>query len=327
MRKATLVITVLVPLMVLPGVVSAQLTAPSARSFGLAGSFAARARGYEASYWNPANLALPDAPSWSLGIVGANATINNNSLSYGQITDLYGEFLDDETKSEVLANIRQNGADRFQFGGELGASALSASIWRFGFGLSAVGIGDLNVTPDAAELVLFGNVGESGAGGDFDLSGDGDGSVFSNLYVSYAQPFSFSSLDGMHLSVGASAKYGIAHALALVIDSGSAFTTNPLVLEADMLIISSNGRDAGRAWGLDFGAAMDWSNWSFSLGLQNAFTNVSWNVEDFEVSLFEGRADVSGAVLTDTTVAYTDLSREEQQQVQQKILKSKPAKQ
>ena len=34
----------------------AQLATPNARSFGFAGSYSARARGWESSFWNPANL-------------------------------------------------------------------------------------------------------------------------------------------------------------------------------------------------------------------------------------------------------------------------------
>jgi hypothetical protein len=327
MRKPRIATIVLALLVLLPATGTAQLAAPSARSFGLAGSYSARARGYEAPYWNPANLGLPGRPGWSVGIVGANASINNNSLDYGQITDLYGTYIDDATKSRILADIRGSNPDRmFQLGGELGASALAVSIWRFGFGLSAIGVGDLQLSPDAAELILFGNIGEDGTGKDFDIGGDGDGSVFSNFYMSYAQPFSFETLPGMEFSVGASVKYGIAHALVIVSDQGSTFTTSPLVLDADMQVLSSNGSDAGRMWAFDLGAAMDWSNWTFSLALQNAFVNVNWNVEDFELSLFEGRADITEAVLTDTTMAYSDLTPELQQQVDERLATADPPK-
>ena len=323
-RITTIVLALLV---VLPVAATAQLAAPSARSFGLAGSYSARARGYEAPYWNPANLGLPGRPSWSVGLVGANANINNNSLDYGQITDLYGEYIDDATKSQILADIRRSNPDRmFQLGGELGASALAFSIWRFGFGASAIGVGDLQVSPDAAELILFGNVGEDGTGKDFDISGNGDGSVFSNFYISYGQPFSFPTLPGMEFSVGASVKYGIAHALAIVTDEGSTFTSDPLTLNADLQVLTSNGSDAGRMWAFDLGAAMDWSNWTFSLALQNAFVDMSWNFEDFDLSLYEGRADLTEAVLTDTTVAYSDLSPELQQQVDERLADAVPPK-
>jgi hypothetical protein len=325
MKREQLFAIVLALLALLPATGTAQLAAPSARSFGLAGSYSARARGYEAPYWNPANLGLPGRPSWSVGIIGANANINNNSLDYGQITDLYGEYIDDATKSQILADIRRSNPDRmFQLGGEVGASALAVSIWRFGFGVSAIGVGDLQVSPDAAELILFGNVGEDGSGKDFDIGGDGDGSIFSNFYLSYAQPFSFATLPGMEFSVGASVKYGIAHALVIVSDEGSSFTTNPLVLDADLQVLSSNGSDAGRMWAADLGAAMDWSNWTFSLALQNAFVDVNWNVEDFDLSVYEGRADLTEAVLTDTTIAYSDLSSEQQQQVDERLADAVP---
>ncbi|KPK60426.1 MAG: hypothetical protein AMS21_09455 [Gemmatimonas sp. SG8_38_2] len=327
MKKLQITLTVLALVVALPVSGTAQLAAPSARSFGLAGSYSARARGYEAPYWNPANLGLPGRPGWSVGIVGANASINNNSLDYGQITDLYGEYIDHATKSQILADIRRGNPDRmFQLGGEMGASALAFSIWRFGFGLSAVGTGDLQVSPDAAELILFGNVGEDGTGKDFNITGDGDGSVFSNLYLSYGQPFSFATLPGVEFSIGASVKYGIAHALVLVNDEGSTFTSNPLVLDADLQVLSSNGSDAGRIWAFDLGAAMDWSNWTFSLALQNAFANVNWNVEDFDLSLFEGHADLTEAVLTDTTIAYSDLTPELQQQVDETLANADPPK-
>jgi hypothetical protein len=324
MRKTGIEAIVLSMLIVLPGAASAQLAAPSASSFGLAGSFAARARGYEASYWNPANLGLPGAPGWSVGIVGVNTRINNNALDHGLITGLFGEFIDSETKSRILAAVRRSDSGRFRLGGELGASALAVSIGRFGFGVSALGVGDLQVSPDAAELILFGNVGEDGTGKDFDFRGNGDGSVLSNVYLSYAQPFSFASLAGMEFAIGASAKYGIAHALALVTDGGSTFTVNPLVLQPDVQIISSTGWDAGRIWAFDLGAALEWSNWAFSLALQNAFANVNWNVEDFELSLYEGRADITGAVLTDTTIAYSDLTLEQQQPIQDRLERADP---
>ncbi|MEE9133233.1 MAG: hypothetical protein V3U13_06710 [Gemmatimonadota bacterium] len=316
-------------LLSVPGVGLAQLASPSARSFGLAGSYSARARGYEAPYWNPANLGLPDGAGWSIGIVGANASLTNNSLSYGQITDLYGEFLDNATKSQLLEDIRQGDPDRmFELGAEVGASALAISIWRFGFGLSAVGRGNFKVTPDAAELILFGNVGADGTGKDFDVAGNGDGSIFSSAYLSYAQPFTIPALDylGMKFSVGASVKYGIAHALIQVNDRGSSFAADPLVLDADVEVLTSNGSNAGQVWSIDLGAAMDWASWTFGLALQNAFADVKWNEDDFELTSFVGTADLQSATLVDTTIAFADLAQEDRDRVVASLKDADPPK-
>ena len=63
----------------------AQLATPEARSFAFGGAYAARAVGYEASFWNPANLGLSTSPRWSAGL-NASAYLSNNALDYGQIT-------------------------------------------------------------------------------------------------------------------------------------------------------------------------------------------------------------------------------------------------
>jgi hypothetical protein len=300
------------------GNAAAQLVPPSARSFGFAGAYIARASGYEAPYWNPANLGLPDQPAWSIGIAGASASMSNNSLSYGQITDLYGEYLDDATKSELLAAIRRDDPNRmFEFGAELGANALGIQIWRFAVGVGGAGYGDFEVTPDVAELLLFGNVGEDGTSRDFNIGGSGQGSALSVAYLSYAQPFTIPLLDylGMKFSIGASVKYGIANALVRVTDQGSQFTSDPLSLDADVEVLMSDDANSGRIWALDLGAAMDWANWRFGLALQNAFTDVSWNEEEFELTLYDGTADLEGATLTDTTLAFSELTPEQQASV------------
>jgi hypothetical protein len=121
-------------------------------------------------------------------------------------------------------------------------------------------------------------------------------------------------------------KYGIAHGLALVADDGSTFTADPLVLDTEMEIISSTDSDVGRIWAFDFGAAMDWSEWTFSLALQNAFANVSWKFEDFQVEVFDGHADLSGSALTDTAIAYSDLDPKGQQQLRDRLESSDPPK-
>ena len=69
--------------------VVAQLAEPSARSAALATSYLGRARGFEAPFWNPANLGLSDRPSWSFGLASVSGYVYNNSLTIGQITGLF----------------------------------------------------------------------------------------------------------------------------------------------------------------------------------------------------------------------------------------------
>ncbi|UCF21157.1 MAG: hypothetical protein JSU87_07155 [Gemmatimonadota bacterium] len=297
-----------------------QLATPSARSSAVANSYTARARGYESPFWNPANLGLSDLPSWSVGVAGASTYFNNNSLSYGQITDLYGEFLDDETKSKLLADIRSGDPDRmFEASADVNAAAAALSVWRFAFGVGSVGAGHLDVTPDAVELLLFGNAGEDGVGKDFDLEGsNGEAWALSGAYVSYAQPFTIPALDYLNVrfSVGATVRYAVAHGLIGLYDRGTILTADPLAVDVDAEVISSNDADAGRAWALDFGAAMEYDeDLVVGISLVNAFADINWNEEDFEVRLLTATANFDSTTSNDTTLAFAELDPEDQTRI------------
>ncbi len=301
-------------------VAEAQLATPSARSFAVANSYAARARGYESPYWNPANLGLSDMPSWSVGLAGASAYFNNNSLSYGQITDLYGEFLDDATKSDLLSDIRGGDPDRlFQASADVNASVAGVSVWRFAFGVGSVGAGRLDVTPDAVELLLFGNAGEDGSGKDFNLEGsEGEAWALSGAYLSYAQPFTIPALDYLNIrfSVGATIRYAVAHGLIGLYDRGTILTADPLAVNVQAEVISSSDADAGRAWAADLGAAMEYDeDLVVGISLINAVADITWNEEDFEVRLLTATADFDSTTSSDTTLAFAELGPEDQARI------------
>lgn len=301
------------------GTAGAQMSTPSARSFGLADSYMARARGYESPFWNPANLGLSDRPGWSIGLAGVNAYLDNNALSYGQIEDLYGDYLDDTEKSELLAEIRNAGSDgMLQLDVDAGATVLGFSIWRFAFGVGATGSSNLEVSADAAELLLFGNVGEDGTGGDFSFDGSyGNGWSLSSVYLSYAQPFTIPALDylGMKFSVGATVKYGMAHGLFRVSDEGSLLTYDPLALNVEAERLNSTEFDAGSVWAADFGAAMEWGAWVFGLSVIDALSSISWNEEVFELTQYSVYADFDNSDASDTTLAFNELSPADQERV------------
>lgn len=307
-------------LLVCVGNAGAQLATPSARSFALANSFMARARGYESAFWNPANLGLPDRPGWSLGLVGASAYLNNNSLSYGQISDLYGEYIDNETKSELLASIREDDPTKMlTLSVDASASVLGFSIWRFAFGAGSMGAGNLEVSPDAAELVLFGNVGEDGTGKDFVLDGShGQGWAISGGYVSYAHPFTIPALDylGLKFSVGATVKYGVAHGLVYLKDTGTNIINDPLTLSVDAEVLKSTDADAGRLWAADLGLAVDWDGLLVAgISLTNAFSSITWNEQDFELIQVLALADFDSTTSSDTTLAFSELPTEKQEEI------------
>ncbi len=303
----------------LAGYADAQLAPPSARSFGLAGSFMARARGYEAPFWNPANLGLPNGPAWSVGLPGASFFLGNNSLSYGQIADLYGEFIDDATKSELLADIRRGDPDRmFELSFDLGGHVVGFSLGRLAVTLGVIGAASLEVSPDAMELLLFGNVGEDGLGRDFTLRGSqGQAWSLSGASISYAQPFTVPALEwlGMRFSVGATVKYGVAHGYARLADRGSLLASDPLALDVEAEVLASTDVDAGRVWAVDIGAAMDWRSLVVGLSFTNALADIVWREDDFELTQYSLLADFDSTTLTDTTFAFAELSPDDQERL------------
>ncbi len=298
---------------------SGQLTAPSARSEAMAGAYSALARGYESALWNPANLGLPDRPRWSVGLASASARLHNNALTYGQVTDLYGRFLDDATKSKLLADVRAANPDgllELDFG--LGGSVLGLSIGRFGFGLGTRAAGRGDISADALELVIFGNDGESGEGKDFDVSGSRAHAWWSSGgYVSYAQPFAVRLAGGesVDLSVGASFKYAVMHAYLRFDDLGSLLTSEPLALDAKAELLESRHGDAGRVWGFDLGIAARWDELVAGVALENAVADVVWDMESFDLTLYSVESDFQRTVTLDSTTLYGELDPADQERL------------
>ena len=76
----------LVPLAIAPPPMAlAQQLNTSAAAAGLGGNFIARARGYEAVAWNPANLGLPGNPGFSLTLLPVAASFTLDPITLGDI--------------------------------------------------------------------------------------------------------------------------------------------------------------------------------------------------------------------------------------------------
>ena len=293
------------------GKASGQLATHSARSEAMAGAYLALARGYESAHWNPANLGLPDRPRWSVGLASASASLRNNALTYGQITDLYGRVLDDATKSKLLEDVRSASADDlFELDFGLGGSVLGLSVGRFGFGLGTRAAGRGDISADALELVLFGNDGELGEGKDFELSGSQAHAWWlSGGHVSYAQPIVLPLAGGasIDLSVGASFKYAVMHGYLRFDDRGSLLTSEPLAINATAELLESNGGDAGRVWGFDLGIAARWEDLVAGVALENMVADVAWDLESFDLTLYSVESDFQRTVTLDSTTLYGEL--------------------
>lgn len=296
----------------------------------MAGAYSALARGYESALWNPATLGLPDRPGWSFGLASAAAGLKNNALTYGQITDLYGRFLDDATKSKLLADVRSANADgllELDFG--IGGSVLGLSIGRFGFGMGTRAAGRGDISADALELLLFGNDGESGQGKDFSLSGSRAHAWWlSGGYVSYGQPFAVRLAGGkdIDLSVGASFKYAVMHTYFRFDDLGSSLSAEPLALDATGELLESTHGDAGRVWGFDLGIAAQWQDMTAGIALENVIADVEWHLENFDLTLYSVESDFERTITLDSTTLYNQLDPADRERLKDRFGRLDPPK-
>ncbi len=88
---------------------SASGSGPDAASLALGGGGLAASRGISSAWQNPAHLALPDGPSWSIGLVGAQAAIGNDAFSLSDYQSYNGAYLDQGAKDEILGAIGPEG--------------------------------------------------------------------------------------------------------------------------------------------------------------------------------------------------------------------------
>ena len=85
-----------------------------ARAMGLTQSYTALARGPEAVFWNPANLALKSSPAFSWDLLGLGGTLvaENNSFSVDTYNDNFTKkdhFIDTADKRDLLGDIEGGG--------------------------------------------------------------------------------------------------------------------------------------------------------------------------------------------------------------------------
>jgi hypothetical protein len=264
------------------GRADAQLMSASAASLALGDNYTALARGFNAVNWNPANLGMPGNPLFSFGFAGRGAA-GMDPISFSDVSHYGGVTIPQTVLSTWLSRVQQSGGQSLEADGS-GAFAMSIGPMAFQFSTSAYERGKLS--PDAVELLLFGNAGESGTPRTMNLKGSRtEAAVTSTAAVSFGKgiDLSIGPVD-QHFAVGATAKYIVGNALLLGEDAGSTLGANPLSLDVQFPIIQSdtsvNGYpQRGHGIGVDIGAA--WSSGPLFVGatLQNFVNTFRWDVD------------------------------------------------
>lgn len=269
----------------------AQQPNGNAAAFGMADSYLAAARNYDAVAWNPANLALPGSSvaAFIVGGVGLNTGLGPVDLR--MIGQYNGTTIPAETKESWLQLI---GEGRERGRTDAGATFLAMSVRNVAFQVASSGYGNASLNRDAAEVLLYGNAGRTGSTGNFNFAGSSaDGGVFTTAAASVGVPLPLilTRSPDETITLGLTAKYVIGNAVARAEDAGSSVTANTLDVAFPM--IYGKGANLGHGIGMDVGLAWHSGRTTLGLAVQNVVNTFAWDTTTLTARL--GTASFNGS--------------------------------
>lgn len=278
-RRAALLLAIVLPTLAVPA--AGQLPSANAAHLGIAETGAARARGFGAGALNPANLALPGNPALSLTLLPLRVERSLDPVTLGDLADYQGRPIPSSVKEAWLGRIERSGRQVGAVGLQVTGAALS--FGAVGLQVSTLAVGQASLNPDAAELLLFGNVGRTGSPRTFVLDGSAvDAFAATTLGVSAGQAVEADWLrDGERLTFGITLKYTVGHRLLVGRDGGTTVSDQPVDVRVEFPVIESRGdpgaAGAGSGVGLDVGAAWERGPWTLGLVARNLVQTFRWN--------------------------------------------------
>jgi len=262
------VLPLLLSLVALPA--AAQLPQASAEGFGMAGNYAALARGFGAVAWNPALLAAADRPHASFGALTAGGFSGLAPIDLATLGEWSGRSVPAVVRERWLDRIRAAGAQTGR--GEVGATLFALSWRNVGVQVGTSAYGVASLSPDAAEAILFGNAGRTGEPRTLDLRRSSlEAGAFTTGALAFGLPV------GRRAAVGVTGKYIVGHPMARAADGGSAIT--PDQIGVDFPMVYSDRVTSGAGVGVDVGATVAGDRWRVGATLLNAVNTFAWDTE------------------------------------------------
>ncbi len=267
---------------------AAQL-APTPRAAGFAGAYVALARGSEAADWNPANLALPGQPQWSVSFPNLGLTAAVGGPPLGELRTLLRDGLSDAERQAFLDLLPQTGLD---FRGDIQVPWIGASVGRFAFGISSMALVDVRATWGMVDMYL-----EARQNGGLDPQRVDDyqvgstgfrGAALTSAVVAYGHALPFLPIPA---SIGVGARAVVGHGL----QHGRIYdpVLDPDAEEVRIAMLSMGG-PTGYGFGFDVGvAARPLPGLTMGLAVENLIQSMTWR----------GRLELRGGHFTDTELA------------------------
>lgn len=265
-------------------VAGGQLANASTAATALSGAFTARATGYNAVAWNPANLAMPGNPGFSLTLLAIDGSAGLKPIDLQKVHDYQGKFVPATVREQWMLDVAADSGQKGAVAG--GVTALALSLGSFAFQFNSKVSTDVNLAPDAVEAILFGNAGRTGTVKNLNLAGSSfQGAAYSTGAVSYGLPLT-SLVPLANFAVGATVKYTVGHALVTGLDAGSAINTSAITVNFPAIIpdsISGTTGNIGSGVGLDLGGAWTIPGFRFGVSAQNVVNTFKWDTTKLAV--------------------------------------------
>lgn len=277
---AVLTISTLLAAAALPATAAAQVPL-TPRALGMGGAYTAVARGQEVVFQNPANLALPGNPHWSVAFPQIMAGGTALGLGIEDIRDIQNyDDIEEGRAGEILDAIPETGTD-VEY--DLRIPIAAIQFRRFAFGVSYNSVGNHTVGKDLIDLLLRGY-----QEGRFDYdTGNTSGrrATWVDFAASTARRFG-------PVSVGITGHYYLGRTLANS-DLGPIEVDDQF--EDFSATYSGVRAEGGSGFGVDVGVAIQpLPGVTLSAALANAFSDMSWgeDLRQREVTITEADVEV-----------------------------------
>lgn len=270
-----------------------------ARSLGMAKAYTSVARGVAAAVWNPANLALPDRPSFDLNLVGVGAKVGNSSFSKRYYDAFVGEYISSSDIQDILSSIPEDGLKLYV---DSDIQAIGFAIGPFALTTSGKAASNLHISRDYMRLFLEGLQWDE----NYDVGNNwGEAFGYTNVSASFAFPIRNFFFEKLYF--GTNVNYLIGLGYANVVESSGQFY-NGFESQGEGSV-KVRYAERGSGFGLDFGLAAINRGWTLGLSLKNVMSRINWNTgtEQFEGSFHtDGPINVENSAEEDSVLKHND---------------------
>jgi hypothetical protein len=237
----------------------------SARAVGVSGAMVGTARGLDALFINPANLALPGSPRLSVGLPQATLTGTVAGPAPGDLAELFRGDLPDSEKDRIFGTVPAAGMDARL---DARVPVVGIQTGPFAVGVAYGAVGEQRVSRDVVELALFGY--QQGRI-DYRVEGtEGSRMTFWDVAVGYGQRFG-------PLSLGVTAHYLRGGTVTRTWVTEPRFDLIGYDIDAELVSVFVRG---GHGFALDVGAAFQpRPTVTLSAAIANVMGGLTWSDE------------------------------------------------